>query len=282
MPATGCIEMRKICVVDNGSLKAEATLALRRIARELSEASGLQVDAVSLQHAHKIEPEKLGGEPAQILIDYCRAELKAGVSEFLLLPLFFGLSRAITSFIPEQQAILQQEFGEFSLQVADTLFPLPQGDQRLPQIIYQNIMQSARQQGMTVDNVVLVDHGSPAPQVTEVRQEISRQLGALLGEDVKLSQAAMERRKGSRYDFNGQLLEDWLQQSASNGASSAIVAMMFLLPGRHAGEGGDIEQICAEAMQQQPGFEVAITPLVGEHPLLISILQSRLQSLVGD
>ena len=53
--------MRKICVVDNGSLKAEATLALRRIARELSEASGLQVDAVSLQHAHKIEPEKLGG-----------------------------------------------------------------------------------------------------------------------------------------------------------------------------------------------------------------------------
>ena len=33
--------------------------------------------------------------------------------------------------------------------------------------------------------------------------------------------AAMERRQGSRYDFNGQLLEDWLQQSASSGASSA-------------------------------------------------------------
>ena len=268
----------KICIVDNGSLKAEATLSLRRIAQQLSEASGQPVDAVSLQHAHKIAAEQLQGEPAQVLIDYCRAQLQAGEREFLLIPLFFGLSRALTSFIPEQQAILQQEFGEFELRLADTLFPLPDGDPRLAQILFEHIQQTGQQHAVSMNNLVLVDHGSPAPQVTAVREKISQQLAALLGEDANLEQAVMERRKGRQYDFNGQLLEDWLRQSADTGVKSAIVSMLFLQPGRHAGEGGDIEQICDAVMQEYPGFEVAITPLVGEPPLLISILKSRLEA----
>lgn len=268
----------KICIVDNGSLKPTATLSLRKLAQQLSEASGQPVDAVSLQHAHKIPAQKLQGEPAQILVDYCRAQLQAGVREFLLIPLFFGLSRALTSFVPEQQAILEQEFGEFRLTLADTLYPLPQGDPRLAQILFEHIRQTGEAHGLPAENLVLVDHGSPAPQVTEVREKISQQLKALLGDEVELSQAVMERRQGRQYDFNGQLLEDWLREVAAGGAKSAIVSMLFLQPGRHAGEGGDIEQICASVMQEYPGFEVAITPLVGEHPLLISILLSRLEA----
>lgn len=266
----------KICLIDNGSLKPGATLSLRELAQRLSEASGHSVDAVSLQHAHKIPAEKLQGEPALILLDYCRAQLQSGNREFLLIPLFFGLSRALTSFVPEQQAILEQEFGEFQLTLADTLFPLPEGDPRLARILYDNIQLTCQQHALPAENLVLVDHGSPAPQVTEVREKISQQLTALLGDEARLSQAVMERREGRQYDFNGQLLEDWLREVAASGAKSAIVSMLFLQPGRHAGEGGDIEQICAGVKQEFPGFEVAITPLVGEHSLLIAILQSRL------
>jgi len=56
----------------------------------------------------------------------------------------------------------------------------------------------------------------------------------------------MERREGKQYDFNGPLLEQWLEQKVARGEKSAIVALMFFLPGRHAGDGGDIEQICFE------------------------------------
>ena len=62
-----------------------------------------------------------------------------------------------------------------------------------------------------------------------------------------------------------------------------VLAMLFLSPGRHAGEGGDIAEICAAAEQRHPGLRVRPTALVGEHPAIVDILATRLrQALDGE
>lgn len=86
----------------------------------------------------------------------------------------------------------------------------------------------------------------------------------------------MERREGPEYDFNGPLLKDSLEGLAADGHKSAIVIMQFLLPGRHAGPGGDVVDICQQVMEQHPGFDVRITPLISEHPAFVDLLADRL------
>ena len=271
--------MTTFLLVDNGSIKAAATLQLRRIAQQLSECSGKHVYPVSLQHAGRIPKEALEGIRAAVFTDFLRQKLTAGERHFRVLPLFFGHSRALSAFIPEQQALLEQDFGCFTLTLADVLYPLPEGNKCLVDIIYDHIQQTAIKASLPLKNIVLVDHGSPSPQVTEVRNEVRNQVHTQLKQiipSIDLSSAAMERRAGRCYDFNGILLVDWLRKKAEQGESSAVVALLFSLPGKHAGDGGDIVTICESVMHCYPAFKIAITPLVGEHPLLLKILQERL------
>lgn len=270
----------KIALVDNGSLKPGATLKLRQLATALGERCGHEVDAISLQHAHKIPEQELDQQCALILPEYLKHGLETGCREYIILPLFFGLSRAITSLIPEQKKQLEQQYGEFELTIADVLFPLPHGDEHLAQILFDNI-NKVSDPATPLKHVVLVDHGSPSPAVTEVREKVAGGLKALLGDQVELDQAVMERRKGRQYDFNGPLLEDYLHERYDTGQRQVVVSMMFLLPGRHAGEGGDIKTICGNFMQHHPPFDIKITPLVGDNPLLIELLASRLKSVMS-
>jgi sirohydrochlorin ferrochelatase len=122
--------------------------------------------------------------------------------------------------------------------------------------------------------IVLVDHGSPVAAVSQVRQTLATQLQQLA--DLDVEQACMERRIGEEYDFNGLLLADWLSAKAQQGEPGAVVAMLFLLPGKHAGEGGDVATICRDALADYPDFDLRISPLVGEHPQLIEMLSQRL------
>jgi hypothetical protein len=204
-------------------------------------------------------------------------QLSAGETEFILLPIFFGKSKALTSFVPDEADRLRQQYGDFSLQLAEVIYPLPTGEPLLVDIIHDHIQQTAAQHNLPLQNLVLVDHGSPIPRVTEVRQHLAQQVQNRLADATSLEQAVMERREGREYDFNGDLLEHWLSRKAEAGAKSALVIMMFFLPGRHAGENGDIVQICDSVMQQHPGFKVAISPLIAEHPAFVNILQLRLQ-----
>ncbi len=285
-----------ILLVDNGSIKTNATLQLKKIAKQLSERVHQKINPVSLQHADVV------------LASFLREQLEQGHRDFIILPLFFGNRRVLTKFIPDVQAELEEAFGSFKLKIADTLFPLPQSDTRLADIIFDNIQIVAQRSSFSkhssaepiehtppllhddvkvggcasLKNIVLVDHGSPSPQITAVRNAVADHLQAKLG-NVKLEQAVMERREGKQYDFNGELLEDWLMAKAEQGMSgeesSAIVALLFSLPGRHAGEGGDIATICESVMQRYPNFKIGISPLVGEHPLLLEILADRLNGI---
>lgn len=270
-----------ILLVDNGSTRAAATLSLRRIAAALGEACGRPVHPVSLQHADRIPVEQLDGVPAEVLPGFLRARLKEGAREFVVVPLFFGNSRALSSFIPEQAALLAAEFGAFELRQAVVLSPMPEGEPRLAQILAEHVAQCSARLGVRPNRVVVVDHGSPLPEVTAVRAKVTMALRERLDAAITLGQAVMERRQGPEYDFNGQLLGDLLESCASQDPKCVVVlAMMFISPGRHAGPGGDIEQICREVMDRNPGLRVMVSPLIGEHPLLVEILKDRLEAVL--
>jgi sirohydrochlorin ferrochelatase len=270
-----------ILLVDNGSRRAAATLSLRSIAERLAETCGMAVYPVSLQHSDKIPASELGGQPARVLPEFLRTQLAEGRREFVVVPLFFGRSRALTAFIPEQVALLESELGLFDLRMAEVLSPMPQGEPRLADILADQVARRSRQMGAQPTCVIVVDHGSPLPDVTAVRATVTMALRARLAEGILLSQAVMERRQGPEYDFNGQLLGDLLDACAAKNSNAVIVlAMMFISPGRHAGPGGDIDQICHDAVQRNPGLRVGISDLVGEHPLLIEILNERLQAVL--
>lgn len=263
-------------LVDNGSKQPDATMYLRRLAGDLSRHTGKTIHPVSLQHADAIAADELGGIPAQVFADFLKTQLKQGKHEFIVVPLFFGLSKAITSFIPDEVAKLEADYPELSVKVAPVTYPLPKGEPRLAKIVFDHIQQ-ARKQAEEQARVVLVDHGSPSPKITEVRKSIARTLEA--DYDLQLAQAVMERREGKEYDFNGDLLATWLRQQAEQGATSVIVAMLFFLPGRHAGPNGDVEEICNSVVIDHPQLRFTITSLISEHPLLLDILKDRLEAV---
>lgn len=268
----------QLLLVDNGSKRAAATLALRHIAAALSAAAGVDVHAVSLNHADCVPADQLGGRSADVFGAFLRRQLELGQREFVVVPLFFGPSRALSSFIPEQVESLRDQFGDIRVDVADVLVPLPVDEPRIVDILEAHL--GGRDALPKHSHVVVVDHGSPSAAVNAVRRHVVDGLRRRLPDDVVLDQAVMERREGASYDFNGELLADALERLAGeHGSVDVAIAMMFLLPGRHAGQGGDIAEICSTAMASHPGLRVRVSPLIGEHPLLIEILHDRLRSM---
>jgi hypothetical protein len=147
------------------------------------------------------------------------------------------------------------------------------GDDRLAQILAQQVR--ATLATFAAERVILVDHGSPVEAVTAVRNDLARQLAGLLGSRVgTVAPASMERRPGKEYDFCAPLLADLLSTPPWN-SGRTIVAMQFLLPGRHAGPEGDVAKICTAAEAATSGLKTKMTKLVAEHPLLVDILADR-------
>ncbi|NEX23248.1 cobalamin biosynthesis protein CbiX [Thiorhodococcus mannitoliphagus] len=269
--------MPTFILADNGSKRPESTLNLRRLAATLSQRAGTQVDPVSLLHSDRIPADLLGGQPAETLAPALARLVRQGHQALVLIPLFFGPSRALSQFVPETAARVANDCGAFSLQVAPALCPLPTGEPRLVDILYDNLMSGGELRGMKTGRAILVDHGSPIPEVTAVRHWLGERLQERLEEEVRLEQAVMERREGAAYDFNGPLLEDLLGRLAEEDATAPVtLSMLFLSAGRHAGPEGDIRDICRRVSACHPGLEVRISPLVGDHPGLVDILLARL------
>jgi len=268
--------MPSLLVVDNGSLRPESILQLRSIARGLARRLDHPVSPVSLLHASKIPADRLGGEPADTFEPFLRRQADLGEREFVIVPLFFGPSRAITHLIPEVTGRLRATYGDLHIAVADVLCPLPPGEEALLEILEQHVTPMCAKARTGTTHIVVVDHGSPLPQVTAVRNWLATGLASRLRGLGPVTEAAMERRPGIDYDFNGRLLEAVLADIAADSPEADIVlAMQFISPGRHAGPGGDVDGICRELSQQYPRLQITTTPLVGEHPLLIEVLASR-------
>ena len=97
----------------------------------------------------------------------------------------------------------------------------------------------------------------------------------LAGEIATLGVASMERREGAAYAFNEPLLATALRTPPFD-RGDVVVALQFLSPGRHAGPGGDIADICAAAEAEQPGLRTQMTEPIAADGRLVELLAERL------
>jgi sirohydrochlorin ferrochelatase len=274
--------MTHVFLVDNGSLRPGATLNLRRVAAALGERTGLPVEARSLLHSNKVPAEELDGVPASTLGPASAWRAEEGVTDMVVLPFFFGPSRALSGYLPERLAEMQESHPGVRVRVASPLIDLKAPtDLRLARILRDGVEEQLQHLPANArPAVVLADHGSPIPEVTAVRNVLAGQLAALLEDRVRcVTPASMERREGDAYRFNEPLLEKLLEESGFNNGP-AIVSMLFLSPGKHAGEDGDVATICAEAETRNPGLTTHVTRLAGEHDGILDILADRLDEAV--
>ena len=252
---------------------------MRCLASKLSAHVGKQVLPVSLLHSNKVASIELLGKKAQIVKSTLRKWIEAGERSFIFLPLFLGPSRAITGYLPELIEKARQKTPDLKVVIADPLAgehaDVP--DVRLAEILAANVCQVLTSNDLQSAKVAIIDHGTPEKRVNWVRNAVANQVRDLLGTvAAKVVGCSMERRDGIEYDFNEPLLENLSKLHGWQGGD-LIVAMFFLLPGRHAGSHGDVAEICNDLIQQSVFNSIRQTPLLGKHPLLIEILADRLE-----
>jgi len=251
----------RILLVDNGSYEPTATLALRRLAQEVGKLIGQPVLPVSTMHSTKIDPNLLGGQPAVIFEGAVQQAKLDGIDELVVLPLFIGPSRAITEYLPKVFADAQP--GAMILSIREPLF-----GPELTGMLTDNLKSTGWTKGS--GTVYLCDHGSPIREVTRCRDFFAVSLRNQLGlKDDELIACSMERREGAEYDFNEPLLEHALQDAKGE----AVILMLFLLPGRHAGAEGDVATIAKEHAPALLRWK--LSPLLGTHPALPALLCKR-------
>jgi sirohydrochlorin ferrochelatase len=220
-----------ILLVDNGSLEPAATLGLRELAGKLAAKVGQPVEPVSLLHSSGIDPALLEGRRAEILFPSLERRLASGQNEFVVLPLFFGPSRALTDYLPENLARIREKFPALRLRVAAPLHA--PGDDRLARILADQVLAALAE--FPSEHVVVVDHGSPVATVTAVRNELAEQVGRLLGSRVtRVAPASMERRPGPEYDFCNPLLADLLGTAPWNASRRCNFCFPAAMPDRTA------------------------------------------------
>ena len=251
----------RIFLVDNGSYEPAATMALRGLAQEVGKLIGQEVHPVSTMHSAKIDPALLSGIPAVIFEQAVQQAKLEGIDEIVVIPLFIGPSKAITEYLPKVFADTQP--GAMRLSIREPLF-----GPELTGMLIDNLKSTGWTKGS--GTVYLCDHGSPIPEVTRCRDFFASAIRGQLGlKDDELIACSMERREGPEYAFNEPLLEDALQQAKGE----AVILMLFLLPGRHAGGDGDVATIAKE--HAPAGLRWKLSPLLGTHPALPALLFRR-------
>lgn len=269
----------RLLLVDNGSLEPAATLGLRRIAGALSARLGVAVEPVSLLHSDKVPAAALDGIPAETFEPWMRRRAAEGERDFAVLPLFFGPSGAITDFLPARVELLRRETPDLRVRVAPELAAPGEGEGRIASMLLDRAREALaalpEPAGGDRPALILVDHGSPKPELGALRDRLAARLRADLGSGVRaVCAASMERREGAAYDFNEPLLERaFALPDFDHG--NVVVSLLFLAPGRHAGPGGDIERICAATASHRPGLRPTLAGPLGDHPGLIELLALR-------
>lgn len=276
-------EKRPVCLLaDNGSLQPEAILALRRVAAKLAERTGLKTEAAGLLHSDKVEAERLGGAPGETVETCLRKRLAAGERDFLILPFFLGPSRGVTQWVPSKLEEWRGEFPDLRVKVAPCLAGEGEGNEALAEAVAEGVRVCMAEEGLARPFVAFVDHGSPAREVWEVRERVGELTRfKLSGEALGLRTCSMERRPGEAYAFNEPLLVNLLFDEEVAFAAEVVVARFFLSPGRHAGEGGDLDRVRFAAECARPGLRTYATEPLGEHPLVLDLLARRVDEALN-
>lgn len=263
---------------DNGSFRADSTRSLRELAARLALRVGHPVRAVSLLHSTRVQASDLDGEPAQLLepaLDAWFAAEPAGRA--LLAPLFFGPSGALVDYVPERLAALAQRHPAARAVLAEALVLPDEEPSELIAILADRVRATLAEKGWVRPRVALCDHGTPLPAVTAVRDRLARGLARVLGDEVAgVAASSMERREGPEFAFNEPLLETLLTTPPFD-AGDVVIALQFLSPGRHAGPGGDVAEICSRAEAARSGLRTAMTAPIADDARLVEVLARRIE-----
>ena len=292
-----------VLLLDGGSKRAGATLSLRSAAAQLSQQlGGRDVRPVSVRWSDEVPAEELDGVPARTLAVELTSLATAGTQRAVVAPLFLGPSDAINNGLEACIDALTADGLAMDIHLAECLVASQQpDDHRVARALAALVLRLARTRRLEgplkvrdaapwlpafVDlqlielhppcpQVVLVDHGTPSVRVNDVRCRLEHELRTLLGDRAAVVAAAsMERRPDPRYDFNEPLLESLLGTPPFD-SGDVIVAMAFLSPGRHAGAGGDIDAILADARAGHPALRTHTTPLLASQSLVSRVLGDR-------
>lgn len=163
--------------------------------------------------------------------------------------------------------------------LADALVVPDEVPQELAAALADRVRATAAERGWRSPKVVLCDHGTPLRSVTAVRDRLGELLAAELGDEAEaVAVASMERRPGDDYAFNEPLLATRLASAPFDGGD-VVVALQFLSPGRHAGPGGDVAEICAAAEEaaRRAGRElrIAMTATLADDDRVVEVLARR-------
>ncbi len=265
---------------DNGSLRPEVWRNLSRVAAALQDRIGVRVRPASVLHSNRIPPAALGGERAVIFEEALREERDAGWERFCVLPFFIGPTRAITQYLPRviDRVLERRERARGTISSAPFIYPgASLDDGLLLDLLERRTRGIIEQECEHQPPVILVDHGSPEPAVTAVRDKLAERLSERVRDVAPVViPASMERRAGAEYDFNEPLLATALRRKPC--ASGTVVLIpLFLAPGRHAGAGGDIPVICSAAEAENPELRIARADLLGVGDTIVEILAARFQ-----
>jgi hypothetical protein len=268
-----------ICLlVDNGSLRPEAIFSLRRVAQKLSSRTSFEVIPAGLLHSNKIDPSLLDGQIGQTIGTFLSSDQGEKQDELIVLPFFFGPSRGISEWLIEKLEEWQLKNSSRSYRVLDPLYK--ENEVQLAHALEQEVKLLGKEQKLDRVNVALVDHGTPVPEVNMVREDVGEALRVLMGNKVRdFSTCSMERREGDEYSFNDPLLEKLLLQWGEDGVTQVVVALFFLLSGRHAGKEGDLAEICTNVKKKFPEMNIFLTKPLGEHEIIFKILKDKLHTL---
>lgn len=261
-------------LADNGSLEADSTLSLRKTAHCAGLLAGVEILPVSLLHSSKVDPSLLNGIKAETMEPFLAGPIAQSASELRILPFFFGPSRALTEWLPEKLEQWKSQKDGRNFRILDCLHQ--SGDTRLAVALEDLCLRSIKRNKMKKPFLALVDHGTPVFDVHRVREEVGEELKRRMKDYVSgFSTCSMERRDGEEYDFNEPLLENLLVQKKEE-CEEMLVAQLFLSPGRHAGEGGDLDRICSSFAGSSPSRRLVRTDLLGAHPSVAEILADRI------
>jgi len=269
-------------LVDNGSHRAESTLSLRRIAKDLGSRVSSEVNPVSLLHSTRVDPGDLGGTPAQIFEPFLKKQRELGHDSFLVIPFFFGHSAAIYEYLPQRIREMREGWPELEVRVAPPMVRIDEPeDARVAAILGDLVVRKISEEGLVRPAVTLVDHGTPRAAVNKVRNHVAGQLAEILGDQVSTVEASsMERREGDEYAFNEPLLEKLLGKDQFR--REVVLSMLFISPGRHAGPEGDISMIREEAEKNHEELRTYASDLFATHPEVIDLLAERFAQGLSD
>lgn len=288
-----------IAIVDNGSVRPDAVFTLRRLATQLNSLCGLPVHPVSVMHSDRIPASDLAGQQACTLQPWLEWQFPGGEGWLIVLPYILADGGAIHANLLRTLHSFAATYPDFHYTAGPCLFDARAPSARIiTKMLADNVRQVTQHRRLHNPLVAMVDHGSPRRAAAEVRNRAARTLCARLATEsfTEVWPCSMESREGAEYAFNKPLLEELLhlERFASR---DMVVSLFFLSPGKHAGRGGDIEEIieasgrhlyressieplssaCSSAGQGR----VFLTPTLGEHPLMPQALAANLQDCPG-